>query len=270
MLGGALPTGSSPPIFSPTACTWFVGMSVAPVLLVLLFTRVASLTRADALLAAYNLTALAPNVYQVVVGAQSWLLDDLSQVASSTQTRLYAPTKAAEGLHSVTLAYEVWNTMAAIAIKEYRTPAFVGHHAATALLCLLGTAPCAHYYSLFFLGLCSISSVFLCLSDVFRHSEVLQTRLPSVNLGLRVGFALSFLAIRSCMWPLVSLRFLRDIVEATRAGTAHSVPALAIYGFCNLMLTGLQGLWTVKILQGLWKLIVPGTQNDGREKAKSS
>ena len=68
------------------------------------------------------------------------------------------------------------------------------------------------------------------------------------------------------MWPLVSLRFLRDMADVLEAGTAHSRLVLAVYGGCNVMLTALQALWTMKIVQALYKLAMGEASGGGKVK----
>ena len=73
----------------------------------------------------------------------------------------------------------------------------------------------------------------------------------------QVTFAVLFVGFRTIYWPCVSYHFWADSVKALRgeAGTnapvVHSGAAFALFLVANLGLTGLQLLWTSKILKGL-------------------
>ena len=262
------PTGSAPHIVSLRTIIWLICLLLAPLLLRFFFVQVAKLDKTTAGLAAYNLTALAPNLYLVCVGARAWMFEDLSNVSGTYAGRLYASLPAGENVHSVTIAYEAWNSVAAIAIPEYRSWAFVGHHAVTLYLAVLGTHPFAHYYALFFLGLASVSSVFLCVSDVFKHSAVLQEMAPTLALALRLCFALSFLAVRTCMWPVMSFRFIKDVLDACDAGVHYSQWVACVYIGANAFLTLLQGLWSWYIIRGIYKMFLPTSSDDSETMRK--
>ena len=249
--------GETPPIASSS--TWLAALALAPwptARLLAIF--VPSLDRREAALVAYNLAAIAPNVYMSAVGCRAWWFDEALAAAwaESGHARLYTPLALSASMISCCMAYELWNTLMAIALPEYRTAAFVGHHATTLYLALLSTAPFLHVYGAYFVGVTAVSSVLLGVVDIFRHVTALQQALPSLNLALRACFALAFLATRTVMWPLVSVPFWRDVVAALRDGSAHSAWACAVYLAANVLLTALQALWSVRIARGLWTAVV--------------
>ena len=251
--------GESPPLATPTTGAWLVALVLLPWPVAALLQRlIPSISRREAALVAYNLAAVSPNIYMAYVGCYTYWADEGAAVAhASAHGRLYAPLAPAASMISVCIAYELWNTLAAFALPEYRTAAYVGHHASTLCLALLCTAPFLHYYSLFFLGPPSVSSVLLGLVDIFRHTG-LHSYLPTTNLVVRLLFALAFLATRSVMWPYVSACFWRDVGGVLAAGTSHSAWSCTVYLAANIFLTGLQLIWTVRIVRGLWKAIVGG------------
>ena len=55
-----LPSGTSPPVFSSTTIGWFGFLCITPIILTPLIRRALKISQEDALLAAYNLTALSP------------------------------------------------------------------------------------------------------------------------------------------------------------------------------------------------------------------
>ena len=198
------------------------------------------------------------------VGCHAWWFDATLDAAwNDAHTRLYVSFAPAAAMLRVCLAYEAWNTLCAVVLPEYRTAAFVGHHATTLFLAVLCTVPFLHPYSIFFLGPPSVSSVLLGLVDIFRHCPTLAARWPTANLACRVAFALSFLLLRSLMWPLVSARFWHDVLGALRGGTAHSAWACTVYLLANVFLTALQIVWTVRIVQGLAKALGLAGGNGG-------
>lgn len=262
LVGGA---GASPPILpNATFVTWLVGLCVAPWPLAFFFARVVA-KKSEATLLAYNCAAMTPNICLAIIGCRAWWFDEAVAAAGAgtTHDRLYMPiAPSATTIISVCMAYELWNTFACLLIPEYRTAAVVGHHATTLYLALLSTAPFLHYYGVFFVGVTAASSVWLAFVDIFRYMESLAARLPTLNLVMRLLFALTFIATRTIMWPLVSVRFWIDVVSVMRDGTAHSVWACGVYLAANVFLTCLQLLWSVKIIQGLVKAVAGGGSSE--------
>lgn len=252
----------------PIALSWLVGLALFPWPVAYIVQRYAGVGRHEAGLVAYNLAAITPNIALTYIGVHLWFFDANLAAAYSAghRERLYTPLSGSASMLSVCMGYEAWNTLAALVIPEYRTAAFVGHHATTLYLVLLARAPFVHVYVAFFIGVASASSVLLGFVDIFRHVGALQRALPLTNTCLRVAFALTFLATRSALWLHISLRFWKDVYTVLAAGTAHSVWACGVYLAANAFLTGLQLFWTWKIVQGLRKAAVGG----GGESAKES
>jgi hypothetical protein len=123
---------------------------------------------------------------------------------------------------------------------------------------VLNSHPFVHYYTTFFLGLPMVSSTALGVVDIFKSNRYLQQRLPRVNLAARAAFALSFVVTRTVMWPIISVRFWLDTLHALGSGAAHSMWACCFYLAANAFLTGLQILWTGKIVKGMQKALSGG------------
>ena len=109
-----------------------------------------------------------------------------------------------------------------------------------------------HYYGFFFFGVVQISSVPLALADV---AELLGY--PKLLAACRALFAISFLIVRTGMWPLVSLKFWGDTITTFRAG-GRSLGPLTIFLCANIFLTSLQFLWTGQIVRALRDVVTGG------------
>jgi len=202
-------------------------------------------------LLAYNITAAAVATFCASVGCAAWFGGEAATIGGTVQSRLYGESASFARLGAVTAAYEAYNTLVVLVVPEYRTTAFVGHHAATFVLALLSQAPYLHYYGLFFFGVASVSSVPLAVVEVAKCAGL--TRLHDRARGV---FAAAFLALRSLYWPLVSLGFWADSVAALRGAVAvHSVAAVVTFLVANIGLTGLQLLWTKKVVKGVQKAL---------------
>ena len=121
----------------------------------------------------------------------------------------------------------------------------------SALLCC---RPWMHYYSFFFLGVGSISSVPLCFAELFNGVGAV-----ALVEGAKVVFAPCFLAIRSVYWPLVSLGFWSDSLAQIGSGAGvHSMGAYYFIFASNIGLTSLQFYWTSTILAEVYKVVAGG------------
>ena len=92
-------------------------------------------------LLAYNLISLIFAIYCGMIGLRTWFGPAAKPAASSPMDRLYVKLPACEKLGIVTTAYEAFNCVATVALPEYRTVAFIGHHLTTLALGVCGFHP---------------------------------------------------------------------------------------------------------------------------------
>lgn len=182
----------------------------------------------------------------------------LATLSRDAVSRTMSSDSAAFGaLAQVAFAYEVYNTVAAASIAEYRTGEFLGHHVLTATIAKFSQTQGPDFYGFFYLGLAALSSVFLVFVDAFRHGpDRWRAALPRANAVVRVAFALSFLAVRAVAWPLVSLVFWHDTLHILRvppAGGGPWTPYLIMLLLSNTFLSALQIMWAKRICAGLVK-----------------
>ena len=194
-----------------------------------------------------------------------WLDGSAAKVEGSPTDRLYAESSGAMALASLTASYELYNTVTVIFLPEYATAAFIGHHACTCLLAILGMHPFLNYYGFFFFGLSAVSSVPLALT------ELLKVMNSTAGLELcEIVFAILFLCIRTVYWPYVSYGFWGDMLGALQ-GTpgyppVHSTFAYVVFLVANVGLTSLQLFWTTKILSAIVEKLGGGGEPPKKKK----
>ena len=214
---------------------------------------------------AYNMIAVSYAVYCAVTGPMGWLDGSAAKVEGSPTDRLYAESSGAMALASLTASYELYNTVTVIFLPEYATAAFIGHHACTCLLAILGMHPFLNYYGFFFFGLSAVSSVPLALT------ELLKVMNSTAGLELcEIVFAILFLCIRTVYWPYVSYGFWGDMLGALQ-GTpgyppVHSTFAYVVFLVANVGLTSLQLFWTTKILSAIVEKLGGGGEPPKKKK----
>jgi hypothetical protein len=231
--------------------------------------KLGNLCEGKQLIMVYSIVGMYPMCGAVYYSTRSLMDGSMMLLSSNAVDRLHAPHEGFMSLAQLTFAYEIWNTICAILIPEYRTIAFVGHHLSTGLLAKLAQQPYAAFYGLFFFGIASISTSLLCVVDMFRFGPPeLNEKMPMINNAFRVLFALSFLLLRSFIWPIISAMFWYDVLGViVRGGDGkQNVYVAAIFLISNIGLTFLQILWTNKIVSGLLKLIFPKKDNKSGKK----
>ena len=160
------------------------------------------------------------------------------------------------------LAYQLYNIICACTIADLRTPAFIGHHAMTALLSYFTLAPFVHYYALFFIGIAEATNFPLTFVDATKAFKSLRGAFPCANQFFRIAFALSFFAVRMIWWPIVSLDFWRLSLAALREGTAHSTFVVGTFLVGNVFLTGLQFFWGFRLVKFVQRSFLGGKPKD--------
>jgi hypothetical protein len=219
---------------------------------------------------AYDSVAVCYAIFTLYVGATSWFgwcdpADAASAVGGSMHDRLYGRSERFMLLGVATACYEAYNVVVVVAcIPEYRTPIHLTHHATTCFLALFGGYPFLQYYGFFFFGLANASSVPLCLGEALG-----ALGFSTAALLCQVLFAVAFLVVRTIYWPLVSYGFWQDCLAYLRAGDAHSSATVSFFLAANVILTGMQALWTHAVLRGVGEalgLIKPAGAGDQSKK----
>jgi len=215
---------------------------------------------------AFAAVSLVAQCHFVAYGLRALCDGTLAALSADAASRTMSSGSAAFAqLAQVAFAYEVYNTVAAASILEYRTGEFLGHHVLTAIIAKFSQTQGPDFYGFFYLGLAASSSVFLVFVDVFRHGpDGWRAALPKVNAVVRVVFALTFVAVRAVAWPLVSLAFWRDTISIIRVpppGGGPWKPYLFMLLLSNTFLSALQIMWAKRIIAGLVKF--------GRKRAKA-
>lgn len=161
-------------------------------------------------------------------------------------------------LAQITFAYEIYNTISAVIIPEYRTGEFLGHHILTMIIAKFAQTQGPDFYGFFYVGIASLSSLFVVFVDIFRHGpDILRDTFPVVNTIVQVLFALSFLIVRAVVWPLVSVAFWHDTIEIIRHPPENGgpwKPYLFMLLLSNTFLGVLQIMWAKRIVKHLIKI----------------
>ena len=130
------------------------------------------------------------------------------------------------GMHLSHLSLMVlllWDIPTGLAVKELRNPLMIVHHIGFALTAYYIIVSGRNtYYALCFFGVVEVSSVFLCIAEVFhpRHKEYtawLETApsiIKALNDAVRAVFVLAFLLVRGLYFPYaVWARYTPDMFE---------------------------------------------------------
>jgi hypothetical protein len=207
---------------------------------------------------AYNCVAVWYAITCAYYGSLSWFSGSADAVGPEPFDRVYGRSVDYEIIGMVTAAFETYNTIAVMVIPEYRNAEFIGHHSACLLLTQIASGgpngAFLHYYGIFFFGVGSVSSVPLALRELFTAVD-----LPGLAELSEVLFALAFVPIRSIYWLFVSHAFWTDTISLP----IKEANSLIAFYLANLGLTGLQLLWTGKIIDG-----VKGKLGGGKAKKK--
>eukprot|EP00966_Prymnesium_polylepis_P103551 2397601-Prymnesium_polylepis.1 len=155
------------------------------------------------------------------------------------------------------LAHCGWDLVLYLSVPELREPALIAHHVVTGALGYLALWPVAfgHYYDIFYAGVAELSNVPLAFMELCKLLPELQSRHDRLSKASRAMFSLSFAVLRLGYWPLLTLQFWRDVLDAIDAGRVHSLPIAYFYLGCNALLTGMQILWGWKLLRGWLKAL---------------
>lgn len=129
-------------------------------------------------------------------------------------------------------------------------PEFLFHHVFSLVTAWGAMVPgCGHFYTIFFFGICEISTGVLCLLANFDDEQGvpgLGDALPMVKVVLGAIFVTLFIIFRCILWPIHSYYFSRDVLLALSGTDPRAVQRRGWLKFFLVSLTGLS------ILQVAW------------------
>jgi hypothetical protein len=129
-------------------------------------------------------------------------------------------------------------------------PEFIFHHIFSLFTAWGSMVPgCGHYYTLFFFGMCEISTGVLCLLSNFDDDHGvpgLGDAMPMTKVVLGGIFVVLFIVCRCLLWPVFSRYFVNDCFLALK-GDDHRTKSRR--GWLRFFLVSLTGL---SILQIAW------------------
>ena len=222
---------------------------------------------------AYPLVSFVATIQFVKFGFSALFDGTMMDLNTDPYSRLRAEHEGFAHLSQITFAYEVFNTLSCIVMPQYRTVEFLGHHVLTMMIAKMSQAHGPEFYGLFYLGIASVSTLFLVFVDIFRYGpKSLKESFGVVSTAAQVLFALSFLLVRAVIWPLMNCAFWRVAIINLRdppedGGTWR--PYLLGLLLANTFLGALQILWAGRIVKRL-KKIIGGKDSSTTSAAKKS
>lgn len=246
-------------ITSPWFYTWFVFLFVTWALLTKLFRSVAYFKPKPAA-CAHQCVVFAPFVFLAGGGTWMWFFDKAFADAFS-EDKVYGNYAPAQTLVIVMLAFQMWDFVVTLAVKELRQFQHVAHHGTCILLASIalmnGPNGFLMYYAPYFFGVSEISSCPLAFMDLFKYSKELTLAFPNTFEAIKVSFAVLFLGFRCCYWPFVTYDFWSTTLKSTAPWYL-----LIFWYICNAGLTFLQYFWGYLIVKGIIKKFKGGNVAD--------
>ncbi len=213
-------------------------------------------TRASLLLA-YQIVTCTGNLMLAVAGFAAWFTwspyAEVSHKLTAAE-RLWGRSAYIEAFILVPLAAHLASDLIMyISLAELRDPMLVLHHAITGALTYfaLQPVPFVQHYCTFYAGVCELSNVPLALVELCKLMPSLRPSLPrGAEPAARLLFALSFVALRMVYWPIVTVQYWRDSLDAL-SGVLPSQLQMFFYLGSNAVLTGMQLVWGLKVASRL-------------------
>ena len=196
-----------------------------------------------AYLIGYEASCLLSNFYLATAGAIAWFFLDLDAALHAE-----IPFAVVHILYPM-LAHLISDLAIAVFLPEVREPAIIVHHVLTLILGVLALSNFAHFYCIFFAGLCELSNVPLAVLEVFKLVPDMKALHPQLVVRARHTFSLLFIPLRLIYWPLVSHSFWRASLTALGSGAEFNAVIL-FYLLANGSLTALQFAWGAQLIRG--------------------
>ena len=130
------------------------------------------------------------------------------------------------------------------------------HHGITGLLSWWSTWPFLQGYGAFFIGIGSISTVFLSLYLAFKHFPPLRIYTCAYALT-QLGFAAAFLSVRVVCWAAVCYHWWQAMLPLLYPSNPPHIPVFIVLSFLasNITLSIMQLHWGVRVCKGVRNLL---------------
>lgn len=137
------------------------------------------------------------------IGIYSWHITARARRAKSAEARLFGYLVEAKWLTLLNLTYQVWDFCISWQIPEFRTFIMMTHHTVAGIVAFNGLdSQMLGYYSIFYMGLSEVSSIFLVVCDIGQYfppqpGTYYDVLVNSICAPL---FVLSFVYYRVILW----------------------------------------------------------------------
>jgi len=237
------------------AWMWVVtgGMMVTWLLLGAIFRAVGPFKQ-EALFVAHKVIVICYSAVLFKFGIEAWLFQP---TLATGEERMFHLVPGGMLVNQLMATAMIWDTVATCAVPSMRKPDLVAHHFVVLAVCFTAMyLEAGTYFLSFFYGITEVSSIPLCVVNLFSKERVtLQPLLENkiwatVNAICRVLFALSFIAVRCFWWFPIMVE-----VEAALF-TSHMNKILAgVIGIAGVALTALQWYWASKVVNQVRKAL---------------
>lgn len=187
--------------------------------------------------------------YDICAGVLRDVLTGKGMPKAAHDKRLYTYEPAGFRISLVFFFYQVKNLYDTILWND--GPEYIFHHVFSLLTAWGAMYPSSgHFYSIFFFGLCEVSTAILCLLANFDDEHGvpgLGDALPVAKLVLGGLFIVSFIVCRCILWPIFSYYFCRDVLQALKNKDDPRLQGRR--GWLKFFLVSLSGL---SLLQVAW------------------
>jgi len=201
-----------------------------------------------------------------LIGFNAWHVSKRvhKKLPSTAEGRLVGYLPEAELLAAINFTFQSWDFLVSLFIPEHATWIMLSHHvmASTVAWCSI-RYQYLHYYSIFFLGLTEVSSIFLVFLDLSKYYPPRTGGIFDIVVTIcGPSFVFTFIYYRVILWWPESFRLLKDVVEVIRSGRAEKLRpgaswVLFVFLSLNFPLGLLQLYWVSIIAEEVNKSLQP-------------
>uniref|UniRef100_A0A7S3K6D2 TLC domain-containing protein n=1 Tax=Aureoumbra lagunensis TaxID=44058 RepID=A0A7S3K6D2_9STRA len=179
---------------------------------------------------------------------------NLLYIPPTPHDRLYQYIPNFQRLSAVMAAFQIKNIIDTIYYKDGFI--FFIHHLIVVFVAAWALHPFAHFHGTFFFGVSETSTTLLALLANFSAKygvPALEYEYPISRKFFGFLFALSFIIVRSILWPFFTYFFIKDCLAVLDAKTEHDTIVVTSFIVMLLTLSVMQVLWLFQIISTIYK-----------------
>ncbi len=200
---------------------------------------------------AYEFTSFLAVTYLALAGVVAWFELFGVDISDAKAQPLFGRSDfITDHIISLLAAYQGWNCILCLILRELRTVQMLSHHVFALVLAVCAMDSFLNYWTIYFFGITELSSIPLSGITILTHLLGKEKENHPLYKFSKMSFAFSFTVVRIVFWTPYFVHCIQQSFKHYFSGELYP-PYFFIFTSISSLLTVLQYMWFGKIIKNL-------------------